>query len=190
MDFNDIVSDITRVTKRPDKLLDAQREVNAAVIAYSTDYDYARGLLENSIVITTELSQALVIATSFPRLRKIAYIKRGGTRQFITQLSTNEMFSSHPCDTRDKYYIQGSNVNINMKVSANTLDVGWYEFPATLTNGNRNHWMLEGGWHFVRARALARVFDDIGNTTEAQKLEQAANRDYGIYRAQAVAAGG
>jgi len=72
MNFTEIVTEIISMTKRPDKINDIRREVNAAILYYSTEHDYRRDLVETTIAITHAGFEVIVDIGLLTRFRKVA----------------------------------------------------------------------------------------------------------------------
>jgi hypothetical protein len=186
MNFTEVVTEVMGVLKRSDKLLDVRREVNSAINQFCMDANFQFDLAELSpAIVTTELTQALPLST-FARFRKFAWLKRGGTRCFISKLERAELLKGTACDMRDKYYIVGTNVNLSLADYANTVDVSWFQAPPTLTDAAPDFWMLELSPYMVIDRTLAKLFTAIGDDATAQRHEafalsafRTANKDYG-----------
>lgn len=185
MNFSQVVTEVASIVKRPDKLLDIRREVNAAVNQFSTDANFDFDKVEVSpTLVATEYTQALALSL-FPRFRKFDYIKRGGTTYFLSRLTRAELIKTN-CDMRDKYYIVGSNVNLSLSTLANTVDVCYYQSPPLLTDAAPDFWMLEKSPYMVIDRAAAKIFTVIGDQDSALRHERfavsafmTAQKDYG-----------
>lgn len=179
MNFTEIVAEVVAATKRPDKILAARREVNMAVNFFSSNQNFSRDLYEQLLSITsTEYTQTILFA-DLTRFRKVKYIKRGGTREYLKLLTVSEM--STVCYNQDKYYIAGAGINISMLKLAATLDIGYYQYPPTLTDAAPDFWLLEQGWPMVFNRAVAKVFADIGDDNSAKVHEGYARVDYAAF---------
>lgn len=185
MNFTEIVAEVLRITKRPDKILDIRREVNAAVNQFSMDADFARDLEELLLPISvTEYTQAISWA-DLPRWRKFQYIRRGGTRNYLCILDSSQLLKND-CDMRDRYYIVGQGVRISMTALAPTLDVAYWAFPPILTDSSPNFWQLEGNWPAVLDRATSKVFANIGDDASANKHEASARIAFAGWRATQI----
>lgn len=177
MNFTEIVQQVVATTNRRDKEILARKEVNSALVTFSSDMDFPRDLEELLLPISvSDYTQSLSYG-SFPRMRKIKYIRRAGTSNFLEKLDPDRRFS-HACDMRDRWYEAGSGINISMTATASALDIGYYAFPPTLSNANPDHWMLEGNWPAITNRATAKVFADIGDEASSNKYERYAVADF------------
>lgn len=185
MNFTEVVAEVLRIVKRPDKITDIRREVNAAINHFSVDSDFPRDLQEVLQAITaTEYTQAIALST-FTRFRKFRYIKRAGTREFLKRLNDTDLFDTR-CDLRDRYYIAGTNVNISMTKTAASLDIGYYQYPPVLTDASPNYWMLEGNWNAVVNKAASVIFANIGDDSSARTHNAFAVQAYMAFRQDAA----
>ena len=170
MDFTEVVAALNALIKRPDRIPDIRREVNAAINFFSTDINATRDVVEVAHAInSTEYTQSILLS-SFPRFRKFQFIKRAGTFEFLKPLDSRKMLSSN-CDRADKYYIVGSSVNISMTKLATHLDVGYYHYAPILTDASPHFWLLSAAWPVIFDRAAAKVFASIGDDAESRRHE-------------------
>lgn len=179
MNFTEVVAEVMATCKRPDKLAVARREVNAALAFFSGDQNFSRDVFEELKAITaTEYTQAIDIAT-LTRYRKIKYIKRAGTKNYLSKLSAKELGTD--CDSKDRFYVAGNSIKISMTALAANLDIAYYQYPPTLTDLAPTYWMLETGWPMVFNRAAAKVFADIGDDASAKMHEAYARTDFAAF---------
>lgn len=170
MNFTEVVADLHALIKRPDRIPDIRREVNAAINFFTTDINATRDVVEvQHAIVSTEYTQAIALS-SFTRFRKFQFIKRAGTFEFLKPLDSRKMLSSN-CDRADKYYIVGSSVNISMTTLATHLDVGYYQYAPVLTDLSPDFWLLDAAWPVIFDRAAAKVFGSIGDDSTAKKHE-------------------
>lgn len=183
MNFTEVVTAIQDLVKRPDKILVTRREVNAALLFFSSNQNFARDVMEQLLpIVATEYTQAILFS-SLPRFRAFKYIKRAGTRSYLAKLATSELGTL--CDAKDKYYVIGAGINISMSALAANLDVAYYQYPSVLTDASPDHWMLEGGWSMVMNRAASKVFANIGDDASAKLHEGYARLDYAAFEQSA-----
>jgi hypothetical protein len=182
MNFTEIVAEVVRVTKRPDKILDARREVNAAINFYSIDSFFDRDISEITLPISVGEYTQDIPFSDLPRFRKFQYIKRAGTLNYLSTLDKVKLFI-RGCDIVDKYYITGPAVRISMKATAAALDIGYWQYPPILTDAAPEFWQLEGNWPAVLDRAMAKVFANIGDDASSAKHERYAVVAYLAFRA-------
>lgn len=170
MNFTEVVAAILALVKRPDKLNDIRREVNAAINFFSKDINAVRDVVElQHAIVATEYTQAILLS-AFPRFRKFQYLKRAGTLEYLKPLDSRKMLTAS-CDRADRWYIAGSSVNISMTKLATHLDVGYYQYPPILTDASPDYWMLSECWPVIFDRAIAKIYATIDADSEARRHE-------------------
>lgn len=170
--FNEAVAAVQAKLKRPEKTQIVMNEINDAINFFSSDLNSNRDVEEILLSIDpVEYTQAIPL-TSLPRYRKMQYIRRSGTRKYLTYLDVKKMFTTN-CDMQDKWYLAGSSIKISMTELASALDIGYYQYPPILTmaDGNNSHWLLDQAWPVIVNRTLAKCFADIGDMQESAKNE-------------------
>lgn len=186
MNFTQIVQEVIGMTKRPDKIQNIRRAVNAAVLFYDTENDYRRDLQEFVYTLPTPGYGAIIPLSEFTRFRKMNYIKIGGTRIYVDELKSLQLTSG--CDVRNKWYISGDAINASLGSHANTLDIAYYQYPPVLSDASPNFWMLEGNWDAILQKAAASVFNDIGDANSYQGAERAATVAAAIFKGDYIRA--
>ena len=184
MNFTEVVTEVARLTSRPDKILDIQREVNAAINFCSIESNFARDLEENSYAINAvNLAQSLPLS-GFLRWRKFAYIKPPAVKYYLTQRDPMLVFQNGVED-RNVYYVVGDEVKFSLCSPSATLLIGHFKYPPTLTDASPNYWLLEVSPYMIIHKAAASLFASIGNNTEAASnnaifsaMLLSAQRDY------------
>ena len=176
MNFTEVVAEVLATVKRPDKLLAIRREVNAAVTFFSGNQNFSRDVYEQLLIIDPLEYTQVILFSSLTRYRKMKYMKRAGTKNYLQKLAATELGSD--CDMKDKFYVVGAGVKIAMTAKAASLDIAYYQYPPTLTDLAPEYWMLDAGWPMVFNRACAKVFADIGDDASAKLHEGYARIDY------------
>jgi hypothetical protein len=178
MNFTEAVTEVLLAVKRPDKIDRARAKINAAITFYCLDNEFSRDFTEQAITLDAqEYTQSFTLDV-MTRFRKFKYIKRGGTKDFLTLLGNAEREAK--CDWQDRYYIAGLNVNIYLKVLAGTLDVGYYSYPPVLndTTDNNSHWLLDVAPWMIIDRAIGEIFREIGDEKSFQVMSASAREQY------------
>lgn len=185
MNFNEVVNEVMLHVKRPDKLATIRMKVNAAISFYCLDNQFSRDFKEQLVTIdSAEHTQAIAIG-DLQRFRRLKYIKRGGTKNFLKLLPDSDLFKT--CENRDTYYIVGDNININTAVLCANVDIGYYQYPPVLSPASANFWLLDVAPYMVIERALSEVWRDIDEdkasakaAINAREAYAAARKDLGI----------
>lgn len=162
MNFTEIAQEILGMTKRPDKLPNIRRAINAAVLFFDTEHDYKRDVQEMQFSLPVPGYEAIIPLNTFTRFRKMSYMKVGGTRCYVEELQSLQL--TKDCSILNKWYISGDSIKVKLGLHANTLDLAYYQYPPVLTDANPNFWMLEGNWIAVLNKAAAEVYNDIGDS--------------------------
>lgn len=176
MNFTQLTNEVLATIKRPDKIAIVQREINAALTFFSGNQQFSRDSYAQLVNISPTEFVQVVPFTLLTRYRRIKYIKRGGTKQYLHKLQASQLGTA--CDMKDKYYIAGSGIAISMVALAPTLDIAFYQYPPYLTNSAPDYWMLDQGWPMVFNRVTAKLFTDIGDDSSARLHEGYAVKDY------------
>jgi hypothetical protein len=183
MNFTEAVAEVLSIVKRPDKIVDIRREVNAACNHFSADGCYEFDLHEQTLTLDPlEYSQAVAVS-EMTRFRRFWYVKRAGTKQYLRKLDVAKLGRTD-CDMRDRYYIVGTNLNINMTALAAALDVGFFRYPPLLTDAAPTYWMLDHGPYMVIDRAAAKIFANIGDDASARRHEGFALTAHASFRSE------
>lgn len=171
MNFIEVVTEVSRLTKRPDLVADIQRAVNAAVSFCCIEASFARDLSEDSYAIDANMyAQSLPLST-FPRWRKFAYIKPPACNEYIKQLDPARIFENHR-EATDVYYVVGDEVKFKLCKLSSSLLIGYFRYPPVLTNVAPTFWLLDISPYMIIDKAASAIFSQVGNTTEAAKHEQ------------------
>lgn len=182
MNFTDAVAEIVTSSGRPDKIALARRKLNAAIVFFSLDSSFKRDYKEQQVTTdANEYTQAFALS-ELTRFRRFHYMKIGGTKLFLTVLPDSELFKC--CDVKGRYYHVGDNVNINLQQLTSYLDVGYFQYPTTLTDtaGNNTYWMLDMYPYMLIDYALADVFKEIGDEKSFTALRLSAKEQYLAFR--------
>lgn len=170
MNFTEVVVEVSRLTKRPDLLLDIRREVNAAVNFCCIEGNFARDFDENSFAVSSTLYAQSLPLSSFLRWRKFAYVRPSNRKKYIDPLGADKIFANNT-EQSDAYYIAGDNVQFKLCALSSALLIGWFKFPPTLTDALPTFWLLDISPYMIINKAAASIFSQVGNTTETSKHE-------------------
>lgn len=188
MNFASAVAEVAGLTGRPDKLLFIQREINAALNFFCSDTDFPRDVTELTLPITaTEYSQVIPFA-SLPQFRKLQFIKRAGTAEYLTEILPHKL-PSLECLV-DKYYVAGTGLRINQSKLVANMDIGYYQYPPILieTLGGDAHWLLDASPFMVIDRAASKVFANIGDDASSKTHASASAQAYLAFRSDVKSA--
>jgi hypothetical protein len=168
MNFTEVVNEVLSIVKRPDKINDIRREVNAAINFCCNETELARDLMESSIVISSSLYTQNLALSDFTRFRKFCYLKPPAVKWYLTPTTPAKVFDncSEACNS---YYIAGSDVVIKTAALYGSLLAGWYTYPPVLTDMVPTFWLLDASPYMIIDRAASKVFANIGDDASANK---------------------
>lgn len=171
MNFGEAVDNIVRRIKRPDKLLDVQDAINRAIGLFATSTFY-HDLVEFTATLSNPdqyVHQVAINTTPFVRFRKIKYLRPTGYRNYLAFRDPSRVWQQG-CEAQDVWYRSGNYIYFKLSLLSTTLEVGYYQYHATLVEDDDEDWMLDEMWPAVQAYALAEVFEDLGNAEEASRF--------------------
>lgn len=186
MNFTDAVNEVVGIIKRPDKIGDVRREINAALTVFCLDNDFPRDFTEQKLDLDPQAYTQSFSIGSLTRFRKFKYLRRG-PKAYLTVLSENEIFNKHIEQStifKDRYYIAGDAINIALGYLSTTLDIGYYMYPPILTgtlNAN-SYWVLDVAPYMVIDKAAANLFKIIGDETSMKTHLMSMNEMYSAFR--------
>src|SRR5574337_16900 len=168
MNFTEVVNEVVSTVKRPDKLIEARRAVHAAINFCCIEADFARDLEENSYPISSSEYVVNIPVSDFTRFRKIQYIRPTNRLTYIDPLSADKIFKrGSECDAKDKYYIAGDSLILQLSTLAEALLIGHYKFPPILTDASPTFWLLEVSPFMIIDKAASIIFSGIGDEKSA-----------------------
>lgn len=178
MNFTEVVAEVLSIVKRPDKLADIRRVVNATVSQSCIGTSFARDLQERSIVIDPAAYAQNIALSEFSRFRKFQYIKPSNRNIYINPLGPERIFaqvkqgnSVSDVELLDKYYVAGDQVNFKLCQAAPSLLVGWFAYPPVLTDAAPTFWLLDVAPYMIIDGAAGKLFKSIGDDQSAAKHE-------------------
>lgn len=178
--FTAAVNEVINITKRPDKILDIRREINAAVNMFCADADFTQDVQEQLLAINPLLFGQNIPYTSLTRFRKMQFLKRAGTYEYLTELQAKKLTSLE--DSKDKWYMAGTGIRTNMCKLASALDIGYYQFPPILTDAEGIFWLLAQSPYMVIDRAAGKIFINLGDKASADIHLQASAQAFAVFR--------
>jgi hypothetical protein len=172
MNLGEMKDWIVRDTKRPDKREDqVQDAINAALEYATTSCDFSSDLIEGSIAISSAVNaQSLPISSTFPRFRKIKYLRPSNYRNFLCWKDPSRIFDHQQRQYTDVWYRSGDNIVFNLSVKQSLMLYAYYQYPLFLTSDDATHWMLDQMRTCIHDLACWRVFEQIGNESEASRF--------------------
>ena len=170
---------VLRTIKRPELSTQALDAINAAIEQATAFGDFAKDIVEGTIAIDATLyAQSLVIATEFPRFRKIKYLRPVGYNHYLKWRDPSRIFNEKGIEQVDVYYRAGANIVFKLCKLQSSMLYGYFAQAVKLTvaEDNTEPELLNVMPTALHDLAVARLYDDNGNEAEAQRIERRALR--------------
>ena len=176
---NEIVSEVLQITKRPDKVDAAYRELNKAIRKLSTSTELARDLWE----FVHELTEPQALVHTIPlddlvqNFRKFCYILPVGYRKPLKLITPDAMFDVDCRESLDSYYVNGHAVRISLSRPQPALKIGYFKYPVKVAPainylaGEEYPWLCDIAEYVLIDLVAAAIFRNIGDDASAQAHE-------------------
>ena len=168
MNFTEAVAAVIDITARPDRLTETENAVNSILSYLTIKGDFARDLVDQTLTVDPTLYAATISTLTAPnalvRFRKIKYLKPTGAKFYLTPTDVDKIFQAGNTMQPNVFCVTGTNITYTLGYLTPTLEIGYYQYPAILTNGiNDTHWMLDMIPWTVVDLAAAKIYRSIGD---------------------------
>ena len=180
MNFSQVVQAVIDITKRPDKNTETERAVNAALSFFCIKGEFVQDLLEYAITIPSTSYTGQVSLSALTRFRRMKFVNIEGQRNFLKQISPEQLFTPGGVVQSNTYYITGTELSYSLALLASKLNLGYYSYPPTLTNVDE-HWFLDAAHPCVIDRAAGIIFKHIGDDSSMNSHMGFANEWYNTF---------
>jgi len=177
MNFREAIDAVISVTKRPDKETDIKTNINEA-ISVAALRNFSRDLVEFTLpIVATDYSQRIDLTneTYWTRFSRIKYIRPTGYRKVLINRDPNTVWQNG-IELVDCWYRSGTGIIIRLSNLQSTLEIGYYQYHATLVNNSDTDWMLDEMWPYIYNYAVAKTFGGIGDDQERARYYAEAMR--------------
>lgn len=173
MNFNEAITEVTRVTARPDQSIEAASAINRAISYCTMRGEFNNDMIEGSIPIESNLYGNTIPLNSLTRFRRFKYVKPTGVRYYLSSIGSDKVFTPQGVTQKNVYYVAGGNLTYILAALSTQLEVGYYTYPQVLdTVTNTTHWMLDSMPYVIIELAAAQVFRAIGDDSSAQQYQR------------------
>jgi len=190
MPLGELRARIYRTTKRSDlveKTLDA---INDAIELLTAHGDFAADLVEGSVAISSsEYAQSIVISTTFTRFRKIKYLRPSTYSLYLKKTDPAKIFiEKNPTLGQEKidvWYRAGDNLVFKLSTLSSLMLYGYYQYPERFddeSDDDDTNWFIDNMEGTVATMACAIMFEDMGNSDEAARLEAKALKWLAVHK--------
>lgn len=171
MNFSEVVAEVIRITKRPDKTADIGIAINKALTYCTLKGSFDRDTVEASLPVTDPLAYGGTLDIStFTRFRRFTYIKPTAKKYYLQPLAADKIFTPKNNMQPNKYYIVGQTLTYTLSELTTVLEVGYLTYPLTVdASVNTTHWMMDMMPYAIIDLAAAYVFAGIGDDASANK---------------------
>lgn len=179
MNFNQVVQAVLDITKRPDKQVETERAVNAALSFFCLKEKFQQDLIETSISISPTLYGDTISISALANFRHFKYIKTPGSLSYLNRLGSDKIFTPSGIMQSNCYYVAGSNLTYILSTLATSLEVGYYVYPSLLS-GTQTHWLIDMTPQAVIDQAASKIFQIIGDDNSMKLHKVMATEAYDV----------
>lgn len=185
MTFDEIVSEVIRITKRPDLLTSIQANVRAATLkAHHSDF-YYKDLYEVPVQFTNVFHLQSFIPTEVaPQFRKAKYIRlwnggiTGDVGQFLTPIQVENSIDGYGYIKTDVYYMAGQMLQIRGKSALDKVLFGCYQHPVIAPEGSYSSWIATEMPYAIIYEAARVTFKSYSFTEQANEMSALVNEQF------------
>lgn len=179
MNFGEAIQQVYDITKRPDKDAETQRAINSAINQYSLAATFYHDLVESTYTLnSTEYAQSITISTTFTRFRKVAYLRPTGAKFILDKIDPSKAITPNGCERTNVWYRAGDRLVLRFQNLWQTLEYGYFQYPLVLSGNSDTHWMLDITPNMITDFAISRIFDSVGEQTEAKRYKAMADEAF------------
>lgn len=175
MNFSQVVQAVLDITKRPDKLTETERAVNAALSYFCLKGKFDQDLIESSLTIDPTLYGATISISALTNFRHFKYVKIPGVRGYLQNIDSTKIFTPGGKIQTNSYYVAGTNLTYVIGTLSPTLEIAYYVYP-TILSGTGTHWLMDRAPQCVIDKAASNIFQLIGDDA-SMKLHLAMATD-------------
>lgn len=198
MDYNQLVSEVLSIVKRPDQQARIESAVRAATLkAHRQDY-FFRDLKETGVTFTTPSFIQNFLPTQIfgARFRKVKYIRvwnydatdanHGMLGNFLTPIDIENSIDGYGYTKADVYYMAGELLQIRTTMQLSHCLVGAYVNPIVATPETFDSWIAEQQPYAIIYEAARQLFMQIGKTSDASGMTNATAEEYAQLKLDSV----
>lgn len=185
MNLTAAITEVKRITSRPDKTVDAIACVNRAISFFVLKGEFADDIVESTLAVNPTLYGATISLTSLTRFRRFTYIKPTAVRYYLTKIGADKVFTPAQKLQPNRYYIAGTNLTYTLSALTTALEIGYLQYPPILTEvvGNDTHWTLDKIPYAVIDYAAGLLYEIIGDKQSATDKMNSGIALFEIYKA-------
>lgn len=181
--FDEVLSDVYTITKRPDLVAETKMAVKAATVkAHQSSY-WDRDLYETGIEFLTEdTEQSFAYSNLIPRWRAAKYFRKhtgvvGGEGDLFKIITTDGMFDQYALQKDNIVYLAGEYFNFKSYTAFKFMLLGCYLNPITLET-TYDSWIALNHRYAIVFEAARTIFKAIGADQEAVYYRDLVREEY------------
>jgi hypothetical protein len=193
MNVQEAIDEILRITKRPERTIEALSNLNKAIAFFTLKASFRMDYSETTLTLDPDsygqildLSDPAISAPDIVRFRKVAWIRPTSRRYYLKEIDPGQILTPGGSVQTDRFYVAGSSLTITLSQLDDTLEMGYFSYAQILdATVNNTHWMLDMMPWAITERASSQTFKSIGDDTSATFYEKssmefflAARRDF------------
>ena len=184
MNFNEVVTEVLTITARPDRTSEIESRINSSLSRCIMKANFAQDLQEITLPTTAGVyGETYDFSGDVTRFRKFKYVKATGQTRYLTPIDSTQVFQPGGTMQRDRYYVAGLNLTYTLFETADSLEVGYYQYAPVLDSTvNTTHWLLDLNPWCIIDLASAAIFRSIGDDTSAAIYEKSGTESYLVTR--------
>jgi len=169
MNFTEIHTEVLRLTKRPDKTVEAATAINRVVSFLTLKGNFAQDFLESSLTVDSTSYGTTIALTALTRFRKFKYMKPTGKRYYLSPLAADMILTPKGNVQPNVYYVSGTSLTYTLSELTTALEVGYFSYAPTLDAVVLpTHWMFTIMPYAIIDLAAAKVFMDCGDEASSR----------------------
>lgn len=176
MNFNELVAEVTELTKRPDlsgRIRSAVRE--ATMFSHRTN-NFWRDLADGVLVPISSQEGVINAEDYLPRLRSIASIRGNNNGTLTTELEqrdVDDLSDEYGVRRRHWFYGTANGVRYNLGIACPQMQISYWRDP-DVNPASFDSWIAAKYPDVIIRWACAVIYKSIGHTEEAQQEMQIA----------------
>lgn len=180
MNYNEAVTQVLDIVKRPEKLDTIKIYLNNVIRFFAVKEKFLLDREEGELSIDSTKYLQTVSLTTLSRFRSFEYVKLRGSLKYLEPISPKHIFTPGGNIQPNRYFQHGTNITILSTILASFIDVGYFTYPPILdgTENNNTHWLLDQVDSAIIAEAASRIFYDVGDDASGKKLHDRALLDF------------
>ena len=172
MNLPEVLTEVLRLTNRPDKSAETVVAINKAISYCTLKGSFRRDLVEASIAISPSAYGATISLAGLTRFRRFTYVKPTAVKRYLEPIGEAQVFSPSNNTQLDRYYVAGTSLTYTLSQLTSSLEVGYLTYAPVLAVGSlETHWMLDLMPFAIIDLATARIFQSVGDDSSAKSLE-------------------